>query len=817
MKTKIAWAFVLVSVLLGIAVPARADGIIIPDPPPCGIEPCPPRPCFGPLPCPPVPPITQLSIRYHHVQVSLQDQVAITRVDQVFYNPNDWQVEGTYLFPLPSDAAVSSFTLWVDGKPVEGKVLDAQEARRVYEEIVSSLRDPAILEYANRGAVQASIFPIPPRGERRIELEYSQALPSENGLVSYTYPLSTEKFSLEPVEDVSVSIQVSSSKTPIRAVYSPSHDVEINRESDERVTAVYRETNTRPDRDFSLYYSLGEEQAFHMLSYRDPTDPADPDGFFMLMLAPKPGAHSAVLPKDVILMLDRSGSMEGEKFVQARQALQYILAHLKPEDRFGVIAFSSGMDSYALSLRPAMEAQAASAWVDELSAEGSTDINRALLEAAAMVETDRPAYLIFLTDGLPTEGVVDSQKILDNFEESAPENLRLFAFGVGYDVDTYLLDSLAQEHHGASTYVQPGERLDEVLSAFYSKISTPVMTDLELDFGSAGVYDVFPSPLPDLFSGSQIIVTGRYRNPGVVDIRLTGVVNGQPRRFEFRDQALAFEPGAQDWSSSLPRLWATRKVGYLLNQVRLEGADQETIDQIVRLSIRYGIVTPYTSYLVTEDMPLGAEEQSRIAQEQFSQLQAQPTAAVSWLEAVQKASDQGAMAGAEAPAAAPQEVSSTMRIIGSHTFVNQDGVWVDTAHDPESMLTVKVPFLSSEYFSLTRERQELAAGFSLGPRVIAVSEGRSYEVVEAAEPASQADAKPAITPHTLTFPQILTGGQTATPQPTPTPLTTRQSPATPGSTEVTPMGCMGSLLMLVLLFPLGLRIRYRRLRGENYQ
>src|SRR3990172_6165884 len=160
--------------------PARADGIIIPAPPPC--DPCPPPPCPLPGPCPVPSPMVQLAIRYHRVTVTIMDQVATTHVDQVFSNPNDWTVEGVYVFPIPADAAVNDFTLWIDGEPVSGEVLDAEQARRTYEDIVNRLRDPAFLEYAGRGALRARVFPIPPQGERRIELEYSQVLPAENGL-----------------------------------------------------------------------------------------------------------------------------------------------------------------------------------------------------------------------------------------------------------------------------------------------------------------------------------------------------------------------------------------------------------------------------------------------------------------------------------------------------------------------------------------------------------------------------------------------------------------------------------------------------------
>ncbi len=757
-------ATLLIVALLAFVFPitAHADGIIVPEPPIC--DPCPPPPCPGPLPCPPPMPVNQLVVRYHHVTVTIEDQIAITHVDQVFYNPNEWTVEGTYMFPLPADAAVSGFTLWVDGKPVEGEVLDAEQARRTYQEIVSSLRDPALLEYADRGAVRARIFPIPARGERRIELEYTQALTAEGGLVRYIYPLSTEKFSAWPLEDVSISVDLHSS-LPVRAVYSPSHPVDINRESDNHVVAGYEDQDVLPDNDFALYYSIGESQAFHLFTYRDPQDPANPDGFFLLLLAPRPDAQQQTLPKDVLLVLDRSGSMEGEKFTQAQEALRFILRRLNPEDRFNIVSFSTGLDTYGRSLRPADEANEALSWVDRLSAQGSTDINRALLEAASMIEPGRPTYLIFLTDGLPTEGVVQSQQILDNLEASAPESLRLFSFGVGYDVDTFLLNSLARDHHGTSAYVLPGEHLDELLSAFYTKISTPVLTDLQLDFGELPVYDLYPSPLPDLFSGSQIVVVGRYRRNGQVDVTLEGTINGQTQSFHYPDQAFVETSDEETGAlAALPRLWATRKIGYLLNEIRLQGANQELIDQIVRLSIRYGIVTPYTSYLVTEPMPLGEAGQNRIAEQAYEEIQSAPTAPSSGQAAVEKAADQGLMAGAQAPNTPDEQAAGRVKIVGARTFVLSDQTWIDTAFDPDRMKTTKVAFLSEDYFALAQASPELAHAFALGQSVIALSGGIAYEVV----PQDQAVGPVKLPPENGSASQT-PDPEAVTPQPTQTP------------------------------------------------
>jgi Ca-activated chloride channel family protein len=769
MKPKLALLLVLVLSLVGwYTTPVHADGIIIPEPPICDPAPC-------PIPPVPHPPMAQLAIRYHHVTVTIDQQVATTHVDQVFVNPNPWPVEGTYVFPLPKDAAVANFTLWIDGQPVKGEVLSAEEARHTYEDIVRQQRDPALLEYAGRGAVRAHIFPIPPQGERRIELEYSQALTADNGLVRYTYPLNTEKFSQKPLETASVSVEISSTQA-IRAVYSPSHPVDIWRTDDHHVRVAYEAANVLPDADFNLYYSVGESEAFHLLSYRDPSGPGDPDGFFLLLLAPKPDTASAVLAKDVLVVLDHSGSMEGEKFRQAQAALSFILTHLNPEDRFNVIAFSTAVETYASDLRPASEVPQAAAWAERLSARGSTDINRALLEAASMADKERPTYVIFLTDGLPTVGETDSQKIIDNLAAAAPDSLRLFAFGVGYDVDTFLLDSLTEGHHGASTYVKPGDALDEIISGFFARISTPVLTGLTLDFGGLPVYDIYPQPLPDLFLGSQIVAVGRYRDGGVVNVTLTGQVEGAAQQFRYAEQAFTLDSRGQEGAlASLPRLWATRKIGYLLNQIRLKGPDQETVDQIVRLSIRYGIVTPYTSYLVTEPQALGAAAQERIANDTFNNLLTTPAPMPSGKDAVERAAGQGGMQGADAPAAAPLELVNQVRILGSRTFLFTNNTWTDTRFDSKSMQTIQVAFLSPDYFALAQSNPDLADALALGERVIVVMGAAVYEVVPAGKAVTPlADIPTPQSTRTAPTPTSTPGSgvvptQVVTPEPAPRP------------------------------------------------
>ncbi len=700
---------------------AFADGIIIPHPPICEPSPC-PRPV----------PISQLAIQYHRVDVRIESQVAVTHVDQVFRNDNEWAIEGTYMFPIPEGAAITEFTLWIDGEPVEGEILTKEEARRTYEEIVRTMRDPALLEYIDRGAVQASVFPIPPGGERRIELEYSEILTSEEGLIRYSYPLNTEKFSTEPLEDVVVRVDVVSNE-PIRAIYSPSHDIAIERDGEYRFTAGYEDSFVTPDKDFDLFYSVAEDDiGLNLLTYRDPQG-EDIDGFFLLMAAPSVDANAQeAIPKDVIVVLDRSGSMDGEKFLQSQEALHYVLNHLNPEDRFNIIAFSTGMKTFSRGLEGVEQVAEAHRWIDSLAAAGSTDINRALLEALDQTRSGRPTIIIFLTDGLPTEGETETEDILDNIRRNAAENVRLFAFGVGYDVDTFLLDTLAQENRGATNYVTPGEPIDEIISAFYGKVSLPVLTDLELDFGEITTFDRYPEELPDLFAGTQLLIVGRYKNPGYEAVELTGMVNGEKLRFRYPDQRFR-SSGGPDF---LPRLWATRKIGSLLNKIRLQGPDEELVDQIVKLSIRYGIVTPYTSYLVTEPNILGEEAQRDIVEGAFEELLSSPME-VTGEDAVGRAAAESEIKGAEAPLVLSQEAAEIVKYVGSRTFRLMDGIWIDTTFDPEAMEVVRVPFLSAEYFELANARSEFGDAFALGDKVIVVVNEVAYEVIGEHEPGDE--------------------------------------------------------------------------------
>ncbi len=747
-----------VVLLLALAPPACADGIIIPRPLP------PDRPPFRGYP---------LSIKYHRVTVTIEDQVATTHVDQVFVNDANFAVEGTYVFPLPEGATISEFAMWVEGERFEGELLTKEEARAIYESYVRRQQDPALLEYVGRGAFQVSIFPIPPGDERRIELTYSEILTLDEGLVRYRYPLDTERFSNRPIEDVSINVDITS-KEALKAIYSPSHLVVVDRQGDYRARVGYEEYDVLPDRDFDLYFSLSQEDiGLNLLSYK----PDDEDGFFLLLVAPKVEIDEAeVVAKDVLLVLDTSGSMRGEKMQQAKAALDFVLDHLQPEDRFNILAFSTGVRQYARRLQPASEREQAHRWVKGLDAAGGTDINRALLEALVQVDPDRPAILIFLTDGLPTEGVIAPDMIMDNVAREAEENARLFTFGMGHDVNTILLDGLAQANRGASAYVTPSQSIEEVVSAFYAKVSTPVLADLDLDFGSVHAEEIYPYPLPDLFAGTQLVVVGRYRRGGPAVLTLRGEINQKPQRFAYEGLTFRREGG----EPFIARLWATRKIGHLLDQIRLHGKNPELVDEVVSLSLRYGIATPYTSFLVEEPQEVRVEVEREVVVEKkvietvvvekevlVEKAIQSPALAPSGAEAVADAEAREELRSAER---APVEEAKAVRHVGEHTFIYRIGIWMDTAFDADEMQPTEVAFGSSRYFELAAEPE--AAGYlALGPQVIFVLEGKAYQITPSEE-AEEAEVAETAAPQAASSP---TPGPTVASSPTPGPTVEPQA------------------------------------------
>jgi Ca-activated chloride channel family protein len=673
-----------------------ADGFIIPKPRP-GED---------------IPP---LSVKYHRVTVEIINQIAKTSIDQVFINNHSRDIEGTFIFPLPAGAAISEFSMYIGDKKIEGEILDRDKARRIYEDIVRRMKDPALLEYIGRNMFRARVYPITAKGEKRIQLSYTEVLKSEANLIHYVYPLDTERFSLHPIKEVSLSASISS-KIPISSIYSPSHKVSIRKEGEKDARISYEASNVKPDKDFSLYYSLTEDEiGLSFMNWEGPED-----NYFMLLASP-PYVHrkEKIINKNLIFVLDSSGSMSGKKIEQAKAAVRFVINHLEAGDKFAIVDFDDGVDVLSGHVVPANpeNREKALGFVDEIEDSGGTNINDALLRALEMIEQDeKPSYILFLTDGLPTVGVTGTADILKNISRTNTLDSRIFVFGVGYDVNTELLDRISSDNRGTSLYIGDNDDLEVAISNYYEKISSPLLSDLKIDFDNIRVKDTYPRTLPDLFKGSQLVLVGKYMGSGPVTITLAGDVGEKERTFVLKDQKLL----KKDTYGFLPRLWATRRIGYLLEEVRLHGEKQELVDEVKKLGLKFGIVTPYTSFLVTEEERETLDAAAPEALKAFEEKQVTGVGGVKIAKATQrfKAEDQ-----------ALQVESRLIRYKDDKTFYLKEGFWVDSDY-VEGRAVKEIGFNSEEYYQLISERQGIVKYLSVAKNLIIRFEGVNYKVVE---------------------------------------------------------------------------------------
>ena len=733
--------------LCALSLTAAAQGVIVP-----GIcDDCPRRPAQLPR---------SLPIRSIKIDAKIAQQVATTHVEQVFRNDTDAVLEGTYFFPMPETASVTEFAIWDGNRRLVGEVRSREEARRIYDEIVRRQRDPGLLEYAGKNLFQARIFPIPPHADKKLELTYTQVLRAESGTVAYRYPLGTGH-NLVEIGTVAGRVEVEG-REPLRNIYSPSHAIDVTRAKEGRAARVSFESAGSAAQDFQLFYSISSEDfGLSLLTHREPGK----DGYFLLMISPKDNfAETEYAAKDIVFVLDTSGSMAEEgKMEKARAALLFGVKTLRPDDRFNVVSFAGEEHLMANGLTAADNAGRARGveFVQSLRPNGGTNINDALRAALRQFDTsDRPKLVVFLTDGLPTVGETNVARIIENAHADKPRGVRLFTFGVGYDVNTALLDKLATDNGGVPDYVEPKEDLEVKVSNFFAKVNYPVLTDLDLDLGGVESDLVYPRELPDLFRGAQVTLIGRYRNASDlrnVRLRLGGKTNAQGRTFAYENLSFPLNADENDF---LPRLWATRRVGWLMEQIRTNGEQKELVDEVTDLGTRYGIVTPYTSYL--------ALEQNANAPDALRPLMATPGQRVTVLDRRQvrdlPKAQRGMIGGAAAPPPAPMSANEAVTVTsgesavrqsktarakqealrvdndeqvradvtrqaGGKTFYLRDGVWTDAEFKPDAHLAeTPLTFGTDAYFDAIKREPKLAEFFALGERVVVVYKGRVYRV-----------------------------------------------------------------------------------------
>ncbi|MFK7905646.1 MAG: VIT domain-containing protein [Chitinophagales bacterium] len=735
----------------------KTDGWTIPRdfPPRHPIDPIRPPVRFNPFP---------LEVKSEKVEIDIEGQAAATHIDQIFYNPDNRRLEGYFLFPIPKGATLSDFSMFINGKETQAELLDASKARKIYEDIVRQLRDPALLEYSQQGLFKVRIFPIEPRSETRIKISYTQILEQDAGTLEYIYPLDTKKYSAKALQNLSLVANIKADQD-LKTIYSPTHEVEIIRKGAKQVKVGFEASKVKPDVDFKLYFNTDNKAiGASLLSFK----PRKKDGFFLLTLNPGVAEQEQeIAEKDITFVLDVSGSMSGEKLEKAKESLLFCVNNLNKGDHFNIVRFSTEARGLFDDLQEASKGNILEAreFIDDLKAVGGTNIDEALEKAlSAKSRKDRPYMVVFITDGKPTIGVTEEAELIKKLTTNNTTNTRIFTFGIGENINTHLLDKITEHTKAFRSYILPDEDIEVKISNFYTKVSSPVLTDLKLNFSrNVSVFQTYPKDLPDLFKGSSTTVLGRYDNKGSdnVSVMLSGKVNGESKSFKYNASLSNDRHEDHDF---IPPLWASRAVGYLLDQIRLHGEDKELVEEVVALAKEYGIVTPYTSYLILEDeemrrrnigraSPRPVEQPSfwqknsnmDIAEEEYGAMKRKDGAgsvrSSREIQSLNKASNishtkqgQYRMNNYATEEDSPIDIAQQYRNIqGRAVYQNQANSWTDSevlSPKNQNAKRQRIAFASEEYFDLLQNEPAVSEFLSLGNNVEFYWEGEIIEVYE---------------------------------------------------------------------------------------
>ena len=673
-----------------------------------------------------------LKINRHHTKIGIKNQLATTRVDQVFVNPNSFEVNSMYIFPVPDDAVVSNLALSIDGKLVSGELLSQEQSHQVYRDSARYGGNRAILEHLGTRAFVVEVSGIPAYGERSVQFEYSQIISTDSNLTKYTYPLSLAKSASAPIGNLHIEMEIESDDA-LRTMYSPSHEVTIDRKDDRHVRVSYEGTDVDPDDDFLCYYSVSDDNfGITLLTHR--ADEKE-DGYFMLLISPKYEVKKTeIVEKDFIFVLDQSGSMARRKIEQAKEALRYCVQNLNDGDRFNLILFNEDITSLADRLNRGEEwfggerwsdsaalshklidvksgREKALAFIDGIEGRGMTNINDALYTALAETpDPNRPRIIVFLTDGCPTAGVTNPARILENVAKANRNLSRIFVFGVGYDVNVRLLDKMAADNGGTRNYVEPNEDIEDAVSSLFRKMNEPVLVDVRINFGGIITKALSPKNLPDLFREEQLTLLGRYESHGDTVLKLRGIIGSEQHEFSKNVHFSELEPD----NDFLPHLWAQRRIAELVDEAGLNGGNKKLLDEIERLSEEYGVLTPDISLVAADDGSFRMQYRSQIGRTYDADLRKD--------EAITRSKER------ERQKYLGHRIQrDDMKHIRRKTFHRHNGIWVDREYDGKSERK-QVVYGSDEYFDLTYKVPGLKNYFKLALAIIVCYKGVNYEI-----------------------------------------------------------------------------------------
>jgi len=561
-----------------------------------------------------------ITIESVDARIKILEQTASTMMEINLRNPGSQQAEAILLLPVPEGAVVNAFAFEGSASEPTAQVLPKDEARRLYNAIVAKVRDPALLEFAGYNLIRSSVFPIGPGQTQKVRLSYEHLLSADGNRVDYVLPRSESLERRSPWR-VSVDIQA---KHPISTVYSPTHEIITTRISPQHVSIKLAEKSTLDPGPFLMSY-LMEHNGVSASLFAYP-DPKVGGGYFLLMAGLPASIADQPNPvkREVTLVIDRSGSMAGAKMDQVRAAALQVIEGLADGETFNIIDYSTTVSTFAPKcvIKDKQSRVEARHYIEAIRPGGGTNIHDALVEALRPEPTQGMLPIVlFLTDGLPTVGQTSEVAIRELVEKGNLHHRRIFTFGVGNDVNVPLLDRVADATRASACYVLPEEDVEVKLAQVFKRLYGPVLADLSVETldengqpSTRLMRDLIPAKLPDLFEGDQLILLGQYQKEGPINFKLTGNLFGQPRKFVFDFDLRT----ATTKNAFVPRLWASRRIAYLVDQIRQAGAEsgghpavtgatafsdprfREISDEILRLSTEFGILTEYTAFLATE-------------------------------------------------------------------------------------------------------------------------------------------------------------------------------------------------------------------------
>ena len=675
------------------------------------------------------------SIQFSTTSATIEADRARVAVWETIVGPED-PLEAVCLIPLPQAVDESSIDVSIsisgsDRRPsVEVQFLDSAEAQEIYEMLAQGTDSVEVLALTGRPA--AVIRKVNLVGTLEVNVEFTVPIQQQDGIMSFRCPMPSATLTGGLVGRLNLSATIDSDK-PLRAIFSPTHNASIERKGLHRAAVRVKADNHSGGDDFQLLWVAAEDDlGLRTLAHRARHDE---DGYFILLGNPTGQAgRRQTIEKDVIFVLDTSGSMRGEKIEQAQAAINYCLGNLNPGDRFNCISFGTDVESFRDGPAELSKANLAAAaeFVDRIVAQGRTNINGALAQALAGSRVEsRPRIAIFLTDGTPTAGELVPEKIVQNVREANRSQSRIFVMGVGHDVNAHLLDKLAEETDGSSEYVGAEEEIDAKIVALYDRLSHPVLTNVAVGFGRLRTHSVYPEKLPALFKGSGFMIAGRYRGGGPHTFTVSGTLAGEPITYSCRVDLP--QAGTDETNDFVAPLWAARKIGYLLQEIRLHGEDEELLGEVVALSKRFGIVTEYTEFIAASSTDVSTEAAVAEARRQMGMANVQQAGQWAVNQAFNDRNLQNRMvAGNEGNTFVDRQgrVVATENVtqIGRQVFYLRDGQWVD-AEDQAERPTEVVSLYSDEYFALLRNDRRFAQSQQLG-WAVSINVGDRRVVVE---------------------------------------------------------------------------------------